>query len=190
MTKFKNKYRVESARLKGWDYSTPWLYFITINTKDHICWFGDIVDGKMILNDIGKIVNEEWVKTAEIRTNIKIDSHIIMPSHLHGIIKIKGPEIEPHRIEVETHRVRLTNEANANPPAMDEGTERIVKNDMGNIIKGFKSAAKRRINELGKSYFLWQPRYYDRIIRNERELFFTRKYIEDNPRKWELKHRR
>jgi len=173
MTKFQNKYRIESARLKGWDYSTPWWYFITINAKDHICYFGEIKGGEMILNDIGRIIKEEWLKTAGIRTNINLDKHVVMPNHFHGIITIKGPDVETHRVRLQAHPEETNKE---NPDTITE-VERIVKNDLGNIIKGFKSAATRRIWEAGNKSFAWQPRFYDRIIRNENELYFTRKYI-------------
>ena len=86
MTLFKNKYRVESTRLPGWDYASPGYYFVTICTQGKQKWFGKIVDDQMILNDIGKIVQEEWLKTAEIRKYVQLDAFIIMPDHIHGII--------------------------------------------------------------------------------------------------------
>ena len=52
---YKSKYRIESSRLKDWDYSTPWWYYVTICTKNFKCWFGNVNNGKMLLNDIGKI---------------------------------------------------------------------------------------------------------------------------------------
>lgn len=55
---FQNKYRIDSIRLKEWDYSIPWWYFITTNSKDNIIYFGDIVNNKMILNDFGRILEK------------------------------------------------------------------------------------------------------------------------------------
>lgn len=60
MSKYQNKYRIESARLSEYDYSNPNWYYVTINTKNHNCHFGDIKNGKMLLNDLGKIVEECW----------------------------------------------------------------------------------------------------------------------------------
>jgi hypothetical protein len=57
---FKNKFRIDSSRLKNWDYSTPWWYYVTICTRNMRCWFGDIKHGEMILSGTGKIVKEEW----------------------------------------------------------------------------------------------------------------------------------
>lgn len=63
--RFQNKYRIESARLKNWDYGWNASYFITICTKDRVCFFGDVVDGEMVLNDIGAIANECWMAIPE-----------------------------------------------------------------------------------------------------------------------------
>ena len=63
MTLFKNKYRIESFRLKNWDYRNAGAYFITICTKNRAHYFGEITDGEMQLSQIGKIVENEWIKT-------------------------------------------------------------------------------------------------------------------------------
>ena len=213
MTKFKNTYRIESTRLKDWDYSIPWWYYVTINTKNHVDSFGRIENGKMVLNEFGKIAEEEWFATKKLRKNVELDYYIIMPNHIHGIIIINGSELETHQVDahlaethridanpvethpeeihridagpVETHRVRLTKEEQK-PDAFDASV-RIIKNCLSDIIRGFKSAVTKRIHEMGYQNFSWQPRFYDRIIRNEKELYNVRNYIERNPIKWELK---
>jgi REP element-mobilizing transposase RayT len=88
MTLFKNKYRIESARLKGYDYSSPGEYFVTICAGGMVECFGDVVDGKMKRNDVGEIVAEEWQRTQEIREKIMLDEWVVMPNHFHGIICI------------------------------------------------------------------------------------------------------
>ena len=88
MSLYKNTYRIESARLKEWDYSSPWWYYITINTKDHREWFGKIMKEKMILNEIGKTAEGFWKKIPNHFQNVELDYFIIMPNHLHGIIII------------------------------------------------------------------------------------------------------
>jgi putative transposase len=136
---FGNKYRIDSARLKDWDYSTPWWYYVTICTKNFKCWFGEIIKGKMILNKLGKIVEEEWLKTKEIRKSVDLDYYVIMPNHFHGIPIIEGPEIAK---SVETHR---------------DASLRIVKNNLSDIIRGFKGSITKRIHLLGFAQFQWQP---------------------------------
>ena len=86
MSKFKKIFRIESARLKEWDYSNPWYYYVTINTKNHIHHFGKVENGHIALNELGMAVGAEWLKTKSLRTNVELDYFVVMPNHLHGII--------------------------------------------------------------------------------------------------------
>ncbi|HNT30472.1 MAG TPA: hypothetical protein PKL83_05975 [bacterium] len=95
---YKDTYRINTTRLRGWDYSQSGYYpssslrtgFVTICTKNKVDYFGDIVDGKMCLSDIGKIVQVEWLNTENVRNNIALDEFVIMPDHLHGILIINN----------------------------------------------------------------------------------------------------
>ncbi len=88
MKKFKNKYRIPSARLAGWDYSHPGSYFITTCTKNRKHFFGEIIDGEMHLNEIGVIADNSWAEIPDHFENITLGEFIIMPNHVHGIITI------------------------------------------------------------------------------------------------------
>jgi putative transposase len=102
-TKFRNKYRIKSARLVGYDYSSNGAYFITICTKRKIPYFGEIIDNKMILSETGIIVKNFWLEIICHYPNICLDEFIIMPDHIHGIIIIKSkPESKMNCIIVET----------------------------------------------------------------------------------------
>ena len=178
MTLFKNKYRIESARLKDWDYSTPWWYYVTICTKNKAIWFGEIKNGNIILNSIGKIIDEEWKRTAKLRDNVELDYYQIMPNHFHGIIIIEGAEIKnehnnfiPFNISKETR---------------GDASLQKSSNNLSFIICGFKAACTGRFHKLGYKKFSWQSRFYDHIVRNEKDLFRIRNYIQNNPLKWEL----
>ena len=92
---FKNKYRIESSRLKGYDYSSPGAYFVTIVTKNRRCLFGIIEKDEMILNDLGKIVNNYWKKIPKQFPYVILDEYIVMPNHVHGIITLD--ESESHK---------------------------------------------------------------------------------------------
>ncbi|MGA3286894.1 MAG: hypothetical protein ABSD46_05690 [Bacteroidota bacterium] len=81
-----NRPHRRSVRLKEYDYSQPGEYFVTICTRDHECTLGEIINGEMRLNAIGKIVEEEWLRTAIIRPDIQLDLYVVMPNHIHGII--------------------------------------------------------------------------------------------------------
>lgn len=71
--KFQNKYRIPSARLQNWNYGSAGFYFVTICTKNREHYFGEIENGKMKLSELGKIVASEWIKTPEIRPDMKLE---------------------------------------------------------------------------------------------------------------------
>lgn len=170
---YKNQYRIPSTRLKHWDYSSVGWYFVTICTYQKHCYFGNVVDGEMKLNQLGEIVYEEWIKTKEIRKNVDLDEFIIMPNHLHGIVIIK------YKFNVvETHCYASIQKNGFNK----FGPQR---HNLASIIRGFKSATTTYIHQLGFYNFHWQSRFYDHIIRNEKSLDEIRRYIKNNPLKWE-----
>jgi REP element-mobilizing transposase RayT len=200
MTLFKNKYRIESTRLKGWDYSAAGYYFVTICTKERRCFFGDVVNGEMVLSPIGEIVAEEWQKTAQIRPNVAMDVWIIMPNHVHGIIVIYTPNVETSRWGVSTgdgtDRGVSTGDGTDRGVSTGDGTDRGVStikpganpawkpNSLGSIVNQIKSICTKRIWKTGFGDFGWQSRFYDRILRDETALQKVRQYILDNPKKW------
>ena len=94
MEKFAGKYRIESNRLKGWDYAGTGFYFITLVTQNRECIMGEIIDGQMVLSDFGKIAQTEWLKSFEIRQELFLDEYIIMPNHLHAIVVLQKTDDE------------------------------------------------------------------------------------------------
>jgi REP element-mobilizing transposase RayT len=185
MTKYQNKYRVESTRLKEWDYTNPWWYYVTICTKEHQEYFGKIENEKMILNELGKFVDDEWLKTAQIRKKVELDDYVIMPNHLHGIIILNETDRRDDPVGRLENSIVISKK-NSETMQRIVSTETLKANSLGSIIGQFKSAVTKRAKEKGINNFAWQPRFYDRIIRNEKELYNIRKYIQQNPLKWDL----
>ena len=89
MSRFRNKYRIESNRMPGWNYSGNGYYFITMAIQNRECVLGKIKNMEMILSDFGKIGQNEWYKSFEIRAELFLDEFVIMPNHLHAIVIIK-----------------------------------------------------------------------------------------------------
>lgn len=166
--KYQDKYRIQSNRLKGWDYSDVGYYYITICTKDRTNYFGKITNGLMQLSEIGIILKSEWLRTPIIRKdmNVGLDEFIIMPNHIHGIIIINGDGMESKRDVCNTSL----------QPA---------SNSISSIVRGVKASVTSKARKINPK-FGWQANYYDHIIRNEKSLYEIRKYIIDNPLKWEL----
>jgi hypothetical protein len=93
---FRNRYRIESSRFPGFDYSAPGKYFITICTKNRIPFFGKIRNGVIILSDTGFIVRDSWLAIPSHFPSALLDEFIIMPDHIHGIIIIKSSVQTPN----------------------------------------------------------------------------------------------
>jgi putative transposase len=177
-----------SIRLPEYDYSQSGIYFVTICTYQKQCLFGDIENGKMFLNQIGKIVREEWLKSAQIRREIELDEWVIMPNHLHGIVMI-----------VENDVVNIGDENNKNnnkdadlikgaslAPLQGNIFWQRKPRSLSSFVGGFKSAVTRRIKGFctQSSPLIWQRNYYESIVRDEEKLNQIREYISDNPQKW------
>ena len=77
-----------STRLRDYDYSRAGAYFITVCTKGRKSLFGEVKDGEVALNELGRIAEEEWRKSAQVRIEIDLDAWVVMPSHVHGIVII------------------------------------------------------------------------------------------------------
>jgi REP element-mobilizing transposase RayT len=182
----------KSIRLFGYNYSRPGYYFVTMCIHDRGQWlFGDIVDNKTVLNKTGVIVREELLTTANQRSNVIIDEYIIMPNHIHVIFKLTECRGTACRAQsVNQCSTFDTASGYANPGtarrALTKTIEQFGKPTIGTIptiVRSFKSAVSKRIH-IYNPQFEWQRNYYDCMIRNEKSLFFIRRYIQRNPMKW------
>ena len=172
MALFKNKYRTDSIRLKGWDYRNSGYYFVTICTKDRHPYFGQIVKGEMCLSSIGEIATQCWREIPKHHENVDLDEFMIMPNHTHGIVILCNPIGTLHTPSPQDKSIM----SNISPKA----------GSLSTIIRSYKSAVTRLCGLQGVKQFAWQTRFYDHIIRDEKSLRNIRRYIMNNPAKWEL----
>lgn len=183
------KHHRRSIRLHGYDYSQEGLYFITICVQNRENIFGDISNGIMNLNAIGKIAADEWLNTLNVRDNIELHEFIIMPNHIHGIIEIT--------------KKKATTEENTG--------FRSPKQTIGSVVRGYKIATLKKIKDhLGESGSksvdskggskgelqfaptfaptiaptIWQRNYYEHIIKDEKAYQNISNYIITNPQRW------
>ncbi len=169
-----------SIRLKGYDYSQPGAYFVTIVTQDRACLFGAVVDGAMRLNAFGEIVTWTWYDLPNHAPNVALDAFVVMPNHVHGIVVI-------------TDLPTITAGAGSEPVPTDRNIAAVTAAAMAvkryalpEIIRQFKTFSARRINQHRGTPGapVWQRNYYEHIIRNEESLNRIRQYIADNPQCW------
>ena len=146
-----------SIRLRDYNYAEAGFYFITLCTRDKRPIFGHIQNCTMHLNNLGKFVEKEWLKTPHIRCNIAMHEYVVMPNHIHAIVEITF--------------CRNTNAACAMLS---------TAKTLGAVVRGFKSAVS------GKAGFsVWQRNYYEHIIRDLHDYGRICDYIASNPEKWE-----
>ncbi len=167
-----------SIRLNGYNYCSSGIYFVTICTTDKKNVFGRIENKKIALNNFGIIARNEWLKTAHIRTYVELDTFIIMPNHVHGILVITNnvayKEMLPY-----VGATGSVAQKSIEPKSVAHVT--LKPESLGSIIGQYKSVVSKKIRKMGMNDFHWQRNYYDRVIRNDAELFAIRKYILNNP---------
>ncbi len=151
------KRRRKTIRLQGFDYSQPGAYFVTIVTQRRLCMFGEVIDGEMCLSRIGEIVAGVWTGLADHYPHVHLDAWVIMPNHLHGILVLDD---------------------------VDRGS---VRHGLSEVVRGFKSFSAKEVNRVrgvvGQA--LWQRSFFEHVIRDEAGLERIRRYIEENPVRWE-----
>lgn len=181
------KHHRRSIRLQGYDYAQAGSYFITICTQNRACLFGAIVNGEMILNDAGLMVEKWFLELENKFPDIRCDEYIVMPNHFHGIITIVGadqrvcPVIYPndnlgeHKNALGKHVV-LGEHVGSPLHRAVQWFKTMATNE---YIRGVKNQRWPRFN--GK---LFQRNYYEHIIRNKRSYLRIAAYIRNNPANW------
>jgi putative transposase len=169
----------KSIRLKGYHYSQPGHYFITICTHQRAHLFGKITRGKMVLNAMGVVADECWRAVPDHYPNVRLDEFVVMPNHVHGVLQI-GETVgaiqeSPPNVGANAHG------AIRELPLQDRRNMTLVK-----IIGRFKMNSAKQINILRQMIGVpvWQRNYYEHIVRDDGALNKIRQYIRNNPAQW------
>lgn len=178
--KFQNKYRITSARLQTCDYGSNGAYFITICTQKRECYFGEIINGEMYLNEIGKLAEQYWIEIPNHFPFVELDNFVVMPNHVHGIIIINKMN---NNVETR-HCFVSTDETNHNKTIGQNRFQNQGKNTISSIIGSYKSIVTKMSRNIHAD-FGWQSRFHDHVIRNARSFENIQNYILENPEKWD-----
>ncbi|MBO7541827.1 MAG: hypothetical protein J6T33_09235 [Bacteroidales bacterium] len=187
---FRNKYRIPSNRLRGWNYAANGHYFITMVTAGRNMLFGNVKNGEMVLNDIGRIVYDEFFRSFEMRAELFLGEFVLMPNHLHAIVILDKTQCLSTNSDAD-------NCGNARP-VETHGRASLQRQpkSISSFVAGFKSATTNSIDDwidsnnipmpkFNRNNPLWQSNYNDRIIRDYPEYQRISDYIVNNPMKWE-----
>ncbi|HZF12621.1 MAG TPA: transposase [Thermoanaerobaculia bacterium] len=167
--RYRDRYRVPSARLPGWDYRQAGAYAVTICTQARNCCLGKISNDTVVLSPIGEIVAREWLRIPRLWPHITLDAWIIMPDHLHGILV-------------------LADSPSQAPAAVEGQVGRLASHSLGAIVGQFKANCTKWIWDRGWRDFAWQRRFYDQILGDTAALQAMQIYIQANPRRWQEKN--
>lgn len=185
--KYKNKYRISSARLKNWDYSANGAYFITICTQNREHFFGEVVEGQFITSELGRLAGKYWLEIPSHFPFVELGNFVVMPNHTHGILIINKNNIETLHCNVSITNTGITNTriTKTTDIQKNEQMARISPKpgSISTIIRSYKSVVSKNAH-LIHSDFSWQSRFHDHIIRNSQELERIQYYIENNPLNW------
>ena len=168
-----NRHHRQSIRLRNYDYSQAGLYFITMCVHQRLSLFGEVVAGKMILNEAGRVVQDVWHDLPSHYTNVELDSFVVMPNHIHGIVRFNGI-------------VRAIHESPLQSPLQQSP---ISRRNMGlsKLVGRLKMVSAKRINQLRNTQGVpvWQRNYHEHIIRHENAYMKIADYIHTNPLRWQ-----
>lgn len=182
MTKYNpNIHNRRSIRLKGYDYSQAGLYFITLCCQNREHLFGEIIDGKMILNEAGEMIDKNYYQLEKNYPFIQCHEMIVMPNHMHFILEREKGQAQglPPQEEITVGAIPCGSPNKDHPKTI------------GDIVGAFKSITTveyiKGVRENGWQEFnkrIWQRNYYEHIIRNEKAYKNISNYILNNPKNW------
>ena len=176
---YKNKYRISSARLPCWDYGSNGLYYVTVCTLNRAHFFGGIVSepgvserhvvsetqniASLQKTPIGEIAYDNWLDIPKHFSFAELDDFVVMPNHIHGILYINKPD----KMDWQINKFGVQSQ------------------NLASVIRGYKASVKTHATT-NNIEFEWQPRYYDHVIRNEKEYLNISGYVVNNQEQWLL----
>ena len=168
-------------RMKNYDYTSVWYYFVTICTKNMEHCFWKVVGGEMNLNELWKITYDCRNAIPEHYDYVDVFDFICMPNHIHGILKIN-----PHNVGMKYFSSLWMDMINVNRTDYHPSLQDVWCKwwSLWSIIRGFKIGVKKYANQ-NNIDFAWHSKFYDHIIRDEKAYNNIKYYIINNPENWE-----
>lgn len=184
LQKFKNRFRIASSRLAGFDYRSAGVYFVTICTKNREHYFGKVMNGEVAYSVLGNITSSCWNMISEHFPFVSLGEWIVMPNHVHGILVMRNRDDE-HGFDRGDAMNGVSTFANVFLGGITGKYNPMTHKNISTVIRWYKGRVAYEIRKIAP-HFSWQSRFHDRIIRNDEELEKVSIYIKDNPTNWEI----
>ena len=192
--KFQDKYRIPSARLQSWNYGWNAIYFITICTRNHVAYFGEIKSSNMILSETGEIATNFLLEIPGRYSYARLDEYVIMPNHVHMIMVIdKGHDgldgADVKNRDAINRRDAINPDKNLNrnsikPGGVTGNNNPMLYNNVSRICNWYKGRVTNESRKINPNYG-WKSRFHDHIIRDDAAYQRIKKYIITNPMNWD-----
>jgi putative transposase len=166
-----------SIRLVEHDYAAGGTNFITICTNDRELIFGEVRDGIMFANALGRATEQMWVESEIHRPGVVIDVFALMPNHLHGLVRITPVDIAEH-----VTRLRPS----SSPTSIQPGRQARRPKSLSTLITQFKATSTVVANDIRETpgAKVWQRGFHECVVRNDDEFERIAEYIVTNPARW------
>jgi REP element-mobilizing transposase RayT len=164
------KHRPNTMRHTAHDYTAPGAYFVTICVHDGQMLFGQIVDDAMQLNPLGGLAQRCLLEVMRHHPTVRLDAFVVMPNHVHVLLWIVQPSVQPPT------------------PGPQRAFAAPIAGSLSTLVGTYKAEVSRQAKRAGLAPAgpLWQRNFWDRIVRDDRELANVRNYIQTNPQRWDL----
>jgi REP element-mobilizing transposase RayT len=166
---YQEKYRIESARLRGWDYRSRGWYLVTICTNSKRCVLGRISNKLVRLSRWGIVADQELKTLSQHYENVRVDSYVVMPNHIHAIVMIDGDhQFSPNSVPLQRSTGSFSPQAGS----------------LSAVVRSYKAGVTLKCHESGFRGDMWQASFHDHLIRGDRGISAAREYIWNNPATW------
>jgi REP-associated tyrosine transposase len=167
-----------STRWRGYDYSSRGIYFVTICAFKRRAIFGSISSGALVPSLAGRIASEIWFDLPNHHVGLELDAFVVMPNHVHGILLLCSPK-----------SAGAIQKAEGGDAVVGAGLRPARRGaNLSEIIRAFKTFSALKINSVRgtKGQEVWQRSYFERVVRDGKEMEKVQRYIGENPMRWEF----
>ena len=177
MATFKKRPRAQ------WHDYNDGIYMVTIATFNRRHYFGEVVEGAMVLNRCGEIALQHIELLEQHLDYVEVHNAVVMPNHIHVLLQIISTRYGVTVRYDSENLGALHAPEHPDDDALPFDERNHHASLLGTAIGGLKSGISREIRRTGCD-FRWQPSFHDLIVRDRTSYNHVNDYIDNNPARW------